>query len=126
MGWALSTFLDTASSLEALRNALKHGMPEIVNSDQGCQFTSAVWVETLQQLGIFISIDGKGRWADNVYVERLWRTIKQEAVLLYRFISKFQLPSMRMLTISLFDRNKLPISFPSADFLRTSRCIKFD
>lgn len=85
MGWSLSTFLDTTSCLEALRNALKHGMPEIVNSDQGCQFTSTIWTETLTQLGIFISMDGKGRWADNVYIERLWRTIKQEAVRLYRF-----------------------------------------
>jgi putative transposase len=85
MGWSLSTFLDTASCLEALNNALKYGTPEIINSDQGCQFTSAVWIETLLQKGIFISMDGKGRWADNVYVERLWRTIKQEAVRLYRF-----------------------------------------
>jgi putative transposase len=85
MGWSLSTFLDTASCFNALHSALKHGMPEIVNSDQGCQFTSAAWVDELQQQGIFISMDGKGRWADNVYVERLWRTIKQEAVRLFRF-----------------------------------------
>jgi len=85
MGWALSIFLDTASCLEALNNALKHGVPEIVNSDQGCQFTSGAWIEALAHQGIFISMDGKGRWADNVYIERLWRTIKQEAVRLYRF-----------------------------------------
>ena len=85
MGSSLSTFLDTTSCLEALNNALKHGMPEIINSDQGCQFTSAAWVEALTKLCIFISMDGKGRWADNVYVERLWRTIKQEVVRLYRF-----------------------------------------
>ena len=85
MGWALSTFLDTASCLEALNNALKYGNPEIINSDQGCQFTSAAWVEMLTQKGIFISMDGKGRWADNVYVERLWRTIKYENVFLHSF-----------------------------------------
>ena len=85
MGWSLSIFLDTASCLKAIHSALKHGTPEIVNSDQGCQFTSAAWVDELQRQGIFISMDGKGRWADNVYVERLWRTIKQEAVRLYRF-----------------------------------------
>lgn len=85
MGWALSTFLDTSSCLEALNNALKHGTPEIINSDQGCQFTSAPWIETLTQYNIFISMDGKGRWADNVYVERLWRTIKYENVFLYSF-----------------------------------------
>ena len=85
MGWALSIFLDTAVCLEALSNALKHGKPEIINSDQGCQFTSAAWTETLVKIGVFISMDGKGRWADNIYIERLWRTIKQEAVRLYRF-----------------------------------------
>jgi putative transposase len=62
MGWDLSTFLDTASCLKALSMSLKHGFPEIINSDQGCQFTSA-----------------------NVYVERLWRTIKYENVFLHSF-----------------------------------------
>jgi len=85
MGWTLSPFLDTASCLEALNNALKCGNPEIVNSDQGCQFTSAIWIETLMQNDIFISMDGKGRWADNVYVERLWRTVKYENVFLHSF-----------------------------------------
>jgi len=85
MGWALSTFLETASCLEALNNALKYGKPEIVNSDQGCQFTSALWVKKLTEEGIFISMDGKGRWADNIYVERLWRTIKYENVFLHSF-----------------------------------------
>ena len=85
MGRSFSTFLDTASCLEALRDALKHGIPEIINSDQGCQFTSAAWIETLTALGILISMDGKGRWADNVFIERLWRTIKQESARLHRF-----------------------------------------
>lgn len=85
MGWILSTFLDTASCLEALSNALKWGTPDIINSDQGCQFTSAAWTDTLNQRGILISMDGKGRWADNVFVERLWRTIKYECAYLYSF-----------------------------------------
>lgn len=85
MGWSLSTFLDTESCLEALHIALKLGTPKIVNSDQGCQFTSNAWVEDLLNRKITISMDGKGRWADNVYVERLCRTIKQEAVRLHRF-----------------------------------------
>jgi putative transposase len=85
MGWSLSTFLDTASCLEALNNALKYGTPDIVNSDQGCQFTSDLWVKKLTDDSIFISMDGKGRWADNVYVERLWRTIKYENVFLHSF-----------------------------------------
>lgn len=85
MGRAVSTFLDTGPCLEALNNALKYAKPEIINSDQGCQFTSAAWVDRLTQNGIFISMDGKGRWADNVYVERFWRTIKYESVFLHSF-----------------------------------------
>ncbi len=85
MGWSLSTFLDTQSCLEALENALKHGIPEIINSDQGCQFTSTSWIVQLEGNGIKVSMDGKGRWADNAHVERLWRTIKYENVYLHSF-----------------------------------------
>jgi putative transposase len=85
MGWKLSTFLDTTSCLEAFNDALKNGIPEIVNSDQGCQFTSEAWVAVVQRQGSKISMDGKGRWADNVYIERLWRTIKYELVHLHSF-----------------------------------------
>jgi putative transposase len=85
MGWSLSTSLDTQSCLEALSDALKLYQPDIVNSDQGCQFTSKAWVEALAHGKIKISMDGKGRWADNVYVERLWRTIKYEHVFLRSF-----------------------------------------
>ena len=85
MGWNLSPSLDTQSCLIALEKALGHGAPEVVNSDQGCQFTSDAWVHKLQQLAIFISMDGKGRWADNIYVERLWRSIKYELVFLHSF-----------------------------------------
>jgi len=85
MGWNLSISLDTASCLDALADALEHHIPEIINSDQGCQFTSEDWVKTLQNRQILISMDGKGRWADNVYAERLWRTIKYELVYLHSF-----------------------------------------
>jgi putative transposase len=85
MGSHLSTLLDTDACLIALKNALKKAMPEIINSDQGCQFTSELWCEMLKNLGIKISMDGKGRWADNIYIERLWRTIKYELFYLYRF-----------------------------------------
>ncbi len=85
MGWAFSPFLDTHMCLEALEMALKEGSPEIINSGKGCQFTSNLWCDTLTANGIKISMDGKGRWIDNVYVERLWRTIKWEAVYLHSF-----------------------------------------
>lgn len=85
MAWKLATSLDTASCLEALNNALIHYIPEIINSDQGCQFTSDAWVSVLKNHGIKISMDGKGRWADNIYIERFWRTAKYEEVYLFYF-----------------------------------------
>lgn len=85
MGWKLSTFFDTAACLEAFNAALQHGVPEIINSDQGSQFTSDSWTCALQEKSIAISMDGKGRWADNVYIERLWRTIKYEIIHLHSF-----------------------------------------
>jgi len=91
MGWKLSISLDTALCLEAFNSALQNGVPEIVNSDQGCQFTSNLWVDSLQKYGIQISMDGKGRWADNVYIERFWRTIKYELIHLYSFDTVQQL-----------------------------------
>ena len=85
MGWDLSTFLDTSSCLRALENALAIATPEIINSDQGSQFTSNLWTENLIRNNILVSMDGKGRWADNVHIERFWRTIKYENVFLHSF-----------------------------------------
>ena len=85
MGWAFSPFLDTQLCLDAFNGTRQHAKPEIINSDQGCQFTSRQWIEALSADSIKISMDGKGRWADNVYIERLWRSIKYEAVYLHSF-----------------------------------------
>lgn len=85
MGWCLSQFLDTKACLEALIRAIKYGIPEIINSDQGCQFTSEEWVATVKSIGSKISMDGKGRWADNIYIERFWRSLKYEIVYMYSF-----------------------------------------
>lgn len=85
MGWAILAFLDTAMCLEALQIALKERTPMIINSDQGCQFTSSQWCEALAVSNIQISMDGKGRWVDNKYIERFWRSIKYEAVYLHSF-----------------------------------------
>ena len=83
MGWDLSPFLETHSALKALKMALITGyVPRIINSDQGCQFTSQAWVKALQEHNIQISMDGKGRCLDNIYIERFWRTIKYEEVYL--------------------------------------------
>ena len=85
MGWELSTFLETSFCLDALNKALLIAKPTIINSDQGSQFTSNAWVDALNKNNIQVSMDGKGRWVDNVYIERLWRSIKYESVFLQSF-----------------------------------------
>ncbi|HDZ88097.1 MAG TPA: transposase [Nitrospirae bacterium] len=73
LAWRLSNTLDASFCVEALQEALqKYGTPDIFNTDQGSQFTSDDFVEILQERGINISMDGKGRWMDNVFIERLW------------------------------------------------------
>ena len=85
LGWAVSNTMETSLCLEALENALKSTgkVPEIFNTDQGCQFTSSEWTGRLLNLGIKISMVGRGRWMDNVFIERLWRSIKYEEIYLF-------------------------------------------
>jgi len=78
VGWSLSNTLDTDFCSDALNSGLKLAIPEIVNSDQGCQFTSEGWVDALDEKDIKISMTGKGRCLDNVYIERFWRSFKGE------------------------------------------------
>lgn len=88
MGWHISTHLDADSCLRALDMALKTGhRASIINSDQGCQFTSHGWVNYLEELEVKISMDGKGRCLDNIYIERFWRTLKYEEVYLKTYDS---------------------------------------
>ena len=83
LSWALSVTLDGQFCREALTQALRHGSrPEIFNTDQGVQFTSSDFTSLLKHAGIQISMDGRGRALDNVFVERLWRTVKYEEVYL--------------------------------------------
>jgi len=86
LAWRTSNTLTTDFCLEALNEALaRHGTPEIFNTDQGAQFTDADFTAALQAKGIRISMDGKGRWVDNVFVERLWRSLKYEEVYLHAY-----------------------------------------
>jgi putative transposase len=86
LAWRLSNTMDTDFCIEALEEALgKYGKPEIFNSDQGSQFTSPRFTRILKEANIKISMDGKGRWMDNVFIERLWRSLKYECVYLYTF-----------------------------------------
>lgn len=82
LSWVLSTTLDVDFCLEALREALAIARPEIFNTDQGSQFTSGAFTGVLEDAGVAISMDGKGRVFDNIFVERLWRTVKYEEIYL--------------------------------------------
>jgi len=86
LAWRLSNTLDVSFCTEALEEAIrKHGIPDIFNSDQGSQFTSEEFTGILRSYGIKISMDGRGRWMDNVFIERLWRSLKYECVYLRDF-----------------------------------------
>ena len=82
LGWAVSNTMDTSLCLLALERAKAWAkcVPEIFNTDQGSQFTSAEWTGRLTEWGVKISMDGKGRWMDNVFIERLWRSLKYEDI----------------------------------------------
>ena len=78
VAWSLSNTLETTFCVDAMKNALRLAKPSIMNSDQGCQFTSEEWVNFLREQEIKISMTGKGRSADNIYIERFWRSFKHE------------------------------------------------
>ena len=91
LSWRLSSTMDTDFCVDALEEALtKYGTPEIFNTDQGSQFTSMAFINTLESHSIRVSMDGRGRWRDNVMIERLWRSLKYECVYLYAFANGFE------------------------------------
>jgi putative transposase len=86
LAWRLSNTMEASFCIDAVEEALaKHGCPQIFNTDQGSQFTSAEFTGVLINNGVSISMDGKGAWRDNVFVERFWRTIKYEEVYLHAY-----------------------------------------
>ena len=86
LSWKVSTTMDVHFCLEAVEEAMElHGKPEIMNTDQGSQFTSQAFTGLLKDNGIQISMDGKGAWRDNVFVERLWRSVKYEDIYLHEY-----------------------------------------
>lgn len=100
VGWSLSNTLDASNCVEVLEEAIRrYGVPEIINSDQGCQFTSSLWQETCSRHSeMKVSMDGRGRCKDNIWIERFWRTIKYQYIYnqpaetgteLYKGIDKF-------------------------------------
>jgi putative transposase len=88
LAWRVSITLETDFCVEALQDAMnRHGQPEIFNTDQGVQFTSAAFLGELETLGVRISMDGKGRFLDNIFIERLWRSLKYEEVFIKAYRS---------------------------------------
>jgi putative transposase len=85
LSWRLSNTLDGLFCLEALEEALHGGRPEIFNTDQGVQYTAQAFTTRLETAGVAVSMDGRGRWMDNVFVERLWRTVKYEHLYLHDY-----------------------------------------
>jgi putative transposase len=91
VAWRLSNTLDGAFCRDMLDEALAAGTPEVFNTDQGVQFTAGAWVERVEAAGVRVSMDGRGRCLDNVFVERLWRSVKHEDVYLRGYASVAEL-----------------------------------
>lgn len=85
VAWRLSNTLDGSFCLDMLEEALGRGRPEVFNTDQGVQFTAAAWTGQLERAGVAVSMDGRRRWLDNVFVERLWRSVKHEDVYVWGY-----------------------------------------
>jgi putative transposase len=103
LSWRLSNTMDVSFCLDALGEAVEVAgvAPGILNTDQGCQFTCAEWIAAVEGLGTRVSMDGKGRWQDNVLIERLWRSVKHEWVLLHEYQT---LPELERLIGEWIDR----------------------
>ena len=116
VGWALSDTLDTAPVLEAVHDAVeKYGIPAIINSDQGSQFTSKEYVGYLAEKNIRQSMDGKARWVDNVLIERWFRSLKCECI----YINEFESPRALRAGISAYVQeynNERPHSYHGGDY----------
>ena len=94
LSWRLSNTMDTSFCIEALNDAIaNYGIPEIFNTDQGSQYTSNEFTDILNNYNIKISMDGKGRWVDNVFIERVWKSLKYECIYLYEFENVVELKS---------------------------------
>jgi len=108
LAWELSNTLDTAFCIRALQRAVETTgtFPEIMNTDQGCQFTSDHWIGFLQERGISISMDGRGAWRDNVVIERFWRSIKYEDIYLRCYSDGRELQDGVRLYVNRYNRRR--------------------
>ena len=104
----LSNTLDSAFCVDALEEAIaKYGCPEIFNTDQGSQFTAEVFTNTLRGNNIAISMDGKGRWMDNVFIERLWKSVKYEDIYLKAYASMAEVKNGLAQLLQILQREKM-------------------
>lgn len=107
LSWRLSNTLDTIFCIDAVEEALdRYGAPDIFNSDQGAQYTSKDFTDTLKEHQIRISMDGKGAWRDNVFVERLWRSVKYEEVYLNAYESMIEAKQRIGIWIDYYNRER--------------------
>jgi putative transposase len=96
LSWRVSTTMDAAFCVEAYQEALKVAgrAPDIMNTDQGSQFTGEQWIEAVEASGARVTMDGKGRWMDNVFIERLWRSLKYEKLRLWSYETVLQVKAV--------------------------------
>ena len=106
ISWRLSNTLESQFCLDCLHEALGRGQPVIFNSDQGVQFTAKAFTSCLEDRGIRISMDGRGRCYDNIFIERLWRTIKQENIYICEYNSVLELEQGLMAYIQFYNHQR--------------------
>ena len=113
LSWALSVTMEVGFCMEALQRAFRRGRPEIFNSDQGSQFTSDQFTGALQARGIAVSMDGRGRCFDNIFIERLWRSLKYEEVYLrdYQHVAEARAGIGKYFKFYNFDRPHQSLSY---------------
>ena len=112
LSWRLSNTMHPDFCVEALQEALSHyGTPEIFNTDQGSQFTSDDFTDVLKEAGARISMDGRGRWIDNVFIERLWRSLKYECVYLREFETGFEAERQIGIWMNYYNEERPPSLF---------------
>ena len=107
LSWRLSNTMDVRFCLEALDEALSRGRPEIFNTDQGSQFTSREYTGRLEEAGIAVSRDGRGRALDNVFVERLWRSVKYENIYIQNYENFMELEAGLSAYFRFYDEERL-------------------
>ena len=108
LAWRLSNSMDADFCVEALQEALRrYGTPDIFNTDQGSQFTSTAFTGLLHEVGVQISMDGRGRYLDNIFIERLWRTVKHECIYLHAPPTGRELKALLQRWFAYYNHNRL-------------------